>query len=91
MEEKITKHRQMMEFCHSHLTHNIFNHCMRRFFFGLVYVLKWLFSFSVLLAWIDATCTQPFFEKASDRCASLGASVTSYSELQAVFNQGIDI
>ena len=25
------------EICHSHLTHNIFNYCMRRFFFGLVY------------------------------------------------------
>ena len=32
----------MIKFCHSHLTHNIFNHCMRRFFFGLVYVSKWL-------------------------------------------------
>ena len=28
----------MMKFCHSHLTHNFFNYCMRRFFFGLVYV-----------------------------------------------------
>ena len=26
------------EMCHSHLTHNIVNYCMRRFFFGLVYV-----------------------------------------------------
>ena len=34
---KIAKHRQMMKFCHSHLTHNIFNYCMWRFFFGLVY------------------------------------------------------
>ena len=34
---KIAKHKQMMEFSHSHLTHNIFNYCMRRFFFGLVY------------------------------------------------------
>ena len=38
MEEKIAKHRQMMEFWHSHLMHNIFDYCMRRFFFGLVYV-----------------------------------------------------
>ena len=38
MEEKIAKHRQMMKFCHSHLTHNIFNFCMLHFFFGLVYV-----------------------------------------------------
>ena len=30
----------MIKFCHSHLTHNIFNYCMRRFFFGLVYM-KW--------------------------------------------------
>ena len=37
-EEKIAKHRQMMKFCHSHLALNIFNYCMRRFFFGLVYV-----------------------------------------------------
>ena len=37
-EEKIAKRRQMMEFRHSHLTHNIFNYCMRRFFFGLVYM-----------------------------------------------------
>ena len=37
-EEKVAKNRQMMEFCHSHLTHNIFSYCMRRFFFGLVYV-----------------------------------------------------
>ena len=34
---KIAKHRQMMKFCHSHLTHNIFIYRMRRFFFGLVY------------------------------------------------------
>ena len=33
----ITKHRQQMKFCNSHLTCNIFNHYMRRFFFGLVY------------------------------------------------------
>ena len=32
-EEKIAKLRQMIKFCHSHLTHNIFNYCMRRFFF----------------------------------------------------------
>ena len=36
MEENIAKHRKMMEFCQSHLTHNIFNYCMRRFFFVLV-------------------------------------------------------
>ena len=78
----------MMEFCHSHLTHNIFNHCMRRFFFGLVYVLKWLFSFSVLLLWTDSTLD---FAEAIAGCASLGASVTSYSELQTVFNLGMDI
>ena len=38
--KKIAKHRQMMKFkfCHFHLTHNIFNYCMRRFFFGLVYI-----------------------------------------------------
>ena len=33
---KIAKHRQMMKFCHSHLTHTFFNYRMRRFFFGLV-------------------------------------------------------
>ena len=27
-----------MKFCNSHLTHNIFNLYMRRFFFGLVYL-----------------------------------------------------
>ena len=37
MEENIAKHRQMMEFCRSHLTHNILNYCRRGFFFGLVY------------------------------------------------------
>ena len=36
--EKIAKHRQMMKFFHSHLTYNIFNYCMLRFFFGLVYI-----------------------------------------------------
>ena len=31
------KHRQQMKFWNSHLTRNIFNLYMRRFFFGLVY------------------------------------------------------
>ena len=31
------KHRNKMKFCNSHLTGNIFNLNMRRFFFGLVY------------------------------------------------------
>ena len=35
----------MMEFCHSHLTHNIFNYRMRRFIFGLVYVRQIFLSF----------------------------------------------
>ena len=30
-----------MKFCNSHLTRNIFNQYMRRFFFGLVYVVKY--------------------------------------------------
>ena len=33
----VAQHRQQMKFCNSHLTHNIFNLYMRRFFFGLVY------------------------------------------------------
>ena len=37
-EEKVAKHRQIMKFCHSHLIHNVLNYCMRRFFFGLVYM-----------------------------------------------------
>ena len=41
MEEKKAKHRQMMKFCHSHLTHTIFNYCMRCFFFGIVYILSY--------------------------------------------------
>ena len=40
MEDKIAKHRQMMGFRHSYLTHNIFDYCLRLFFFGLVYMQK---------------------------------------------------
>ena len=36
----MAKHRKQMEFCYSHLTCNIFNLYMRRFFFGLVYNLS---------------------------------------------------
>ena len=37
MAEKVAKHRKQMKFCNSHLTRNIFNLYVRRFFFGLVY------------------------------------------------------
>ena len=33
----VAQNRLQMKFCNSHLTHNIFNLYMRRFFFGLVY------------------------------------------------------
>ena len=33
----VAKHGQQMKFCNPHLTRNIFNLYMRRFFFGLVY------------------------------------------------------
>ena len=39
MAGKVAKHRYQVKFCNSHLTRNIFNLYMRRFFFGLVYVL----------------------------------------------------
>ena len=43
-----------MKFCNSHLTRNIFNLYMRRFFFGLVYVsvfhLHWLGSCGKMFA-----------------------------------------
>ena len=42
------KHRQMMEFCHSHLKYNIFDYCMRRFFFGLVYITILKLSYFIL-------------------------------------------
>ena len=35
----VAKYRYQMKFCNSHLTRNIFNLCMRRFFFGLVYTM----------------------------------------------------
>ena len=54
---KIAKHRQMMKFCHFHLTHNIFNYFMRRFFFGLVYI-----SSYVSYVYLD----QPHFSLVSD-------------------------
>ena len=34
----VAKHRYQMKFCNSHVTLNIFNLYMRRFFFGLVYI-----------------------------------------------------
>ena len=33
----VAQNRLQMKFCNSHLTHNIFNLYMQRFFFGLVY------------------------------------------------------
>ena len=30
------KSKEQMKFCYSHLTRNIFDYCMRSFFFGLV-------------------------------------------------------
>ena len=42
--------RQMIKFCHSHLTHNISNYCMRRFFFGLVqfyFLTKLMFCYDI--------------------------------------------
>ena len=36
--KKIANQRKMMEFCHSHLTRNMFAYCMRRFLFGPVYI-----------------------------------------------------
>ena len=38
--EIVAKHRQQIKFCNSHLTRNIFNLYMWRFFFGLVYHLE---------------------------------------------------
>ena len=35
---KYSKHRQNLKFCHSHLNSQYFNYCMRRSFFGLVYM-----------------------------------------------------
>ena len=36
----VAKHIKQMKFFYSHLTRNIFNLYMRRFFFGLVYVIN---------------------------------------------------
>ena len=52
-EEKVAKHRQMMIFFRSHLNHNIFNYCMRRFFFGLVYMYPMKITKYCTLQWFQ--------------------------------------